>query len=146
MFKLNYNYLAFSIGLFAIEVFIALFVNDTIIRPFGGDFLVVILLYCLTKSFFNTPMLLTAIAVLLFSYLVEGLQYLHVVNLLGLNDSKLANVIIGNSFSWVDMLCYTLGILTVMGVEWLRLRKTGSDLHRKNMCCLFNTFIGKLKA
>jgi len=131
MFKLNYNYLAFSISLFAVELLIALYVNDAIIRPFGGDYLVVILLYCLTKSFFNTSMFLTAIAVLLFSYLVEGLQYLQVVNLLGLNDSKLANVIVGNSFSWVDMLCYTLGILTVMGVEWLRLRKTHSDLQRK---------------
>ena len=131
MFKLNFSYLSFAIVLFVIEVFIALRINDAIIRPFGGDYLVVILLYCLAKSFFDTHKNLTAFSVLLFSYLVEGLQYLQIVDLLGLDDSKLANIIIGNYFSWLDIICYTLGILTVIGVEWFRTKHTNRNLQRQ---------------
>jgi hypothetical protein len=125
MFKLNLPYLSLAIILFIIEVLIALYVHDSIIRPFGGDYLVVILLYCLLKGFVDLPVRQSALIVLLFSYLVEGLQYLQIVHHLGLDDSKLANIVIGNYFSWVDILCYSLGIITVLIVEIL-ISKTGN--------------------
>ena len=40
------SYFSFFVLLFIIEVLIALFVNDRLIRPYVGDFLVVILIYC----------------------------------------------------------------------------------------------------
>ena len=40
-------YFYWTIVLFFVEVLIALFVHDGIIRPFLGDVLVVILIYCL---------------------------------------------------------------------------------------------------
>jgi hypothetical protein len=54
------------------------------------------------------------------------LQYFHVVELLGLGHSKLARVIIGSSFEWMDMLAYTLGIGLVLSIEtiWYQKEKT----------------------
>ena len=103
--------------LFLIEIVIGVYAHDTIIRPYGGDFLVVILIYCLVKSFFNTPVYKTALYVLLFSYGVEGLQYFRIVDILGLEHSRMARVIIGTSFAWTDILMYTLGIGLVLLVE-----------------------------
>jgi len=69
------------------------------------------------KSFFHTPVYKTALYVLLFSYVVEGLQYIGIINILGLAHVRLARIIIGTSFAWMDMLMYTLGIGLVLLVE-----------------------------
>jgi hypothetical protein len=92
-------------------------VRDSFVRPFGGDFLVVILLYCLVKSFVNTPVRPTAVGVLLFAYLIETLQYLQLVKRLGLQHNRLASILIGTRFAWEDMLAYTLGIVLVLVLE-----------------------------
>jgi hypothetical protein len=115
--KFNSSYFFLAILLFAIEVIIAVFVHDTIIRPYIGDFLVVILLYCMARSFLNTAVLPTAIAVLIFSFAIETTQYFHLVNVLGLQHSKLARVIMGNYFAWMDLVTYTAGIIVVLLVE-----------------------------
>ena len=127
-FKLNY-FLAF-VFLFITEVLIALFAHDEIIRPYVGDVLVVILLYCVVRSFLNLPVTTTAVLVLLFSYLIETLQYFNIVQHLGLEHSALASTIIGTYFTWVDILAYTLGILLVLGIEKLRLSAANRKLRQ----------------
>ena len=117
MFVFRKNYFLLTIILLFTEICIAVFINDRFIRPYLGDFLVVILLYCFVRSFFNVPVNQTAIGVLIFAFVIEGLQYIQLVNILGLQDSKLANVVLGNSFSWMDMLTYVLGIALVMAYE-----------------------------
>jgi hypothetical protein len=111
------KYFIATVLLFLIEIVIAVYAHDAFIRPYGGDFLVVILIYCMVKSFFNTPVYKTALYVLLFSYLMEGLQYIGIVNILGLAHSRIARIIIGTSFAWTDILMYTLGILLVLLLE-----------------------------
>jgi hypothetical protein len=116
MYRLHKGYLLFSILLLIIEILIAAYLNDSFIRPYGGDFLVVILLYCLIRSFFNTPVLRTALVVLLISYLVEITQYFRLADLLGV-QSRVLRILMGSYFTWNDILCYTLGILFVILVE-----------------------------
>lgn len=113
----NKSYFVFATLLFVIEILIALYVHDQIIRPYVGDILVVILIYCSVKAFLNTPVLPTALSVLAFSFTIEGLQYLKIVNLLGLQHSKLARTVIGTSFAWADILSYIIGILLVLLFE-----------------------------
>jgi hypothetical protein len=115
--KFSPFYAILTLLLFITEVLIALFVHDQFIRPYIGDFLVVILIYCFVKSFLNTPVMPTALGVLLFAYTVEVLQYFRIVEVLGLQHSRAARIIIGSSFEWLDMLAYTLGILVVVLVE-----------------------------
>ncbi|MGN6163682.1 MAG: DUF2809 domain-containing protein [Flavisolibacter sp.] len=98
MIVFNKKYFFAALILFLIEVFIACFVHDRIVRPYIGDLLVVILIYCFCKSFFNTPVIITGLSVLLFAYAIELLQYLNFIHYIGLQQSKLANIILGNSF------------------------------------------------
>jgi hypothetical protein len=120
---LGFNKIYFLVALFLLltEVWIGLYLHDALIRPYGGDFLVVILLYCIVKSFAVTSTFAAAFCVLLFSYAVEISQYFHMVHLLGLQHSSLAIMLMGNSFSFTDMLVYTLGIILVILVENIRL-------------------------
>ena len=118
--RFSLRYFLLTILLFAAEVFIGLYMHDAIIRPYGGDFLVVILIYCFIKSFLDTPVLATSMAVLFFAYAVEVSQYFHLVNVLGLGASPLAKALLGTSFSFTDLLMYTLGILTVLAAERLK--------------------------
>jgi hypothetical protein len=117
MLKFQLRYFIIAALIFCIELFIALFIHDEIIRPHIGDFLVVILIYCLLKSFLDLSVWTTAILVLLFSYTVEVLQYFKIVEMLGLQNSKFAGIIIGTSFSWIDIFAYTAGIGFVLLVE-----------------------------
>ena len=115
--KFNRLYFVLAVLLFGIEILIAKFAHDQIVRPYIGDLLVVMLIYCFVKSFLDTPYLKTALAVLVFSYAVETLQYFHVINWLGLENSNFARIIIGTYFAWVDLIAYTLGIAVVIYLE-----------------------------
>jgi hypothetical protein len=117
MFRFNIKYFGLTALLFIIEVIIALYVHDSFIRPYFGDFLVSILVYCAVKSFFHTPTGSTALWVLLFSYTVEVSQYFHLVDVIGLGHSAVACAIMGTHFSFIDMLMYTLGIILVLFLE-----------------------------
>ena len=117
MFIFNKKYFFLSFSLFLIEILIALYLNDRIIRPYIGDVLVVIMIYCCFKTFHNGSVTITGLSVLLFAYIVETLQYFKLINYLGLQNSRLANIILGNSFEWIDMMAYTVGIAIVLCVE-----------------------------
>ena len=117
MLTFRKQYFFLTLLLFGIEVIIALFFHDRIVRPYVGDLLVVILMYCFIRTFFKVPVLVTALSVLLFAYLVEFLQYLNLIRVLGLQNSALANLILGNLFEWIDLLAYTLGIAFVLLIE-----------------------------
>jgi uncharacterized protein DUF2809 len=121
IFKFSKHYFSISLLLLALELYIGIYIHDAFVRPYGGDFLVVILLYCLVKSFINIPFFTTAICVLIFAYVVEVSQYFHLIQMLGLQHYKLAKLLLGTTFSFTDMFIYTLGILLVIVVENLRL-------------------------
>jgi hypothetical protein len=123
MFQFNRNYFILTILLFLTEAAIAMYVHDDFIRPYFGDFLVVILLYCFVKFFVKVSVLIAASLVLIFSFAIEIAQYFNMVEKLGLQHSKIARVVLGNSFAWMDLLAYVLGILTVIGLETLRLNQ-----------------------
>ncbi len=117
MFKFNLKYLFIAFLIFIVEVLIALFINDRFIRPYLGDVLVVVLIYCFAKAFLNLPAIKLALGVLVFSFAIEILQYFNMVEILGLGHSKLARIVIGTSFAWEDFLAYSAGILLVIILE-----------------------------
>lgn len=117
MFQFNKKYFALTILLLIVEVLIALYIHDSFFRPYYGDFLVVIFLYCFLKAFVKIAVWRAAIIVLLFSFFVEFTQYLNLITLLGLQKSGLAKTVLGTSFSWEDLVCYTAGILFVIIIE-----------------------------
>lgn len=130
MLNFHRQYFTAALLLFCTEILIALFAHDNFIRPYFGDLLVVILLYCLVKSFYNFPVRITSMSVLLFSYLIETLQYFNLVHHLGLDNSNIANILIGNSFAWLDILAYTLGIFLVLWIEKFRFSESDENFNQ----------------
>ncbi len=117
IFTFRLKYFLLALVLFATEIVIALFVRDAFIRPYVGDFLVVILLYCFVRAFFKVSVMQAALGVLAFAFLIETLQYFNIVNVLGLQHSRVARIVIGTAFSWEDMVAYALGIGVVLLLE-----------------------------
>jgi hypothetical protein len=94
--------------------------HDAIIRPYGGDLLCVILLYCFARSFGDWPVLPLSLGILVFAYLEETGQYFHLADKLGFTRPSLMRTLIGTYFTWVDILSYTLGIGLVLAAELLK--------------------------
>jgi hypothetical protein len=125
--KFSKLYFLAAVIIFGIEALIALFLHDGFIRPYVGDTLVVILIYCFVRSFLDTPVLKTALCVLLFAYLVEVAQYFHIVNRLGLQKSQIASVVIGTSFEPIDLIAYTVGFAIILYAEKIIARRKQPD-------------------
>jgi hypothetical protein len=117
------HYFAWASLIFLIEVLIALFVHDQFVRPYVGDVLVVILLYCFIRAFLNFSVSAVAFFVLAFSFTLEFLQYFNLVGMLGLQNSKIARTVIGTSFAWYDLVAYSVGIAIVLIIEHYRIKR-----------------------
>ncbi len=126
-FTFQKNYFVATVLLFLIEVAIALFVRDKFIRPYVGDLLVVMLIYCFVKSFLDATPWKVGLGVLLFSFAIEIGQHFQLVKLLGLEHSEVARIVIGTGFAWGDLLAYTLGVAAVLGMEWFVCRRHISE-------------------
>ncbi len=123
--KISWNkrtaYLLATVLIFLLELFIALFVRDSFIRPYVGDMLVVVLVYTCVRVLFPEKPRLLPLYVFLFAAGVEALQGMRIVELLGLQDNRFFSVLIGTTFDWKDIVCYGVGCV-LLGVweVWLR--------------------------
>jgi Protein of unknown function (DUF2809) len=117
MFSFSKQYFFWTVILFLIEVYIAIFINDNFVRPFIGDVLVVILIYCFIKAFFKIKSSIAILSVFIFSCGVEILQYFNFVNYLGLQNNKILAVALGSTFDWKDIIAYAIGSVIVLWWE-----------------------------
>jgi hypothetical protein len=115
--KWNKNYFLAFVLIFSIEVGIAIFVHDTFIRPYFGDFLVVFLVYFFVKFFFKSSKYTIAFGSFLFCCFVEVLQLFKIAEIIGFTDNKIVAVVLGTSFSWEDIAMYFLGFLVLIFLE-----------------------------
>ena len=115
-------YAAVFLLLLITEVIIALFVRDAFLRPYGGDILVTVLICTLVRILFPKGIKLLPLYVFLFSVLVEFAQYINIVKLLGLSDIAFFRIIVGTSFSWIDIICYGAGCILFFVFEGLILK------------------------
>ena len=120
MIKFSAKYLVLTLLLLITEIAIAIFVHDDFVRPYIGDVLVVILIYCFFQTFLAISVRAAALLVLAIAVVIELLQYVNLVGILGLERSGLAKAVLGNSFSWIDILCYIAGIIIILAVEGFR--------------------------
>ena len=110
--------IAFAVILI-LEILIGLYVRDRFIRPYGGDILVTVLLCCLARAIY--PKLSPALPVFIFAAFVEFTQWLGLAKLLGV-EGTVIGIIIGTSFSWLDIVCYGAGCIAFAAVEWAAFR------------------------
>ncbi|MBW4660549.1 MAG: DUF2809 domain-containing protein [Drouetiella hepatica Uher 2000/2452] len=117
MIKFNVKYFWLTILLFLIETLIAVFLTDRFIRPFVGDVLVVILIYCFIKAFWQIRPSTAIAFVFAFACIIEGLQFLNFVDRLGLRDNQLIATMLGTTFDGKDILAYAIGAILVLVAE-----------------------------
>ncbi len=109
--------LSFTIILI-IEIFIALFVHDDIIRPYVGDIIVSSAVYMLVRIFIPEKFRLMPLYVFLFAVFVEFMQYINIIAILGLENNSFFRTLIGTSFSWIDIICYFIGCIPLVFWEF----------------------------
>lgn len=109
-----------------VEVCIALFIQDRFIRPYIGDVLVVLVVYCFIRMFLPVKCRLLPLYVFLFAVGVEVLQYFEIVRVLGLQDHIFFRTLLGSVFDVKDILCYGAGCVLLTGYELWR-KKKGDD-------------------
>jgi len=104
-------YTVLFFGILLTETIIALFANDNFVRPYVGDVLVTVLICCFFRVFISKSVKALPLYVLLFAVAVEIGQYFDIVKLIGLENNKFFSILLGRSFSAIDILCYALGCL-----------------------------------
>ena len=115
LFRFNIFYFLATVLLFLTEVVIATVLkNNFFIRAYLGDVIVVMLLFTFVKTFFHTENLRLIFGIFIFSCLVETAQYFKIADLLGFAPGSIPYIVVGNSFSWIDIVCYAAGCLILV--------------------------------
>lgn len=110
--KFDYKNFLIAVLIFLIEILIATKLKDIFfVRAYLGDVFVVMLMYYFIKAFFDFNSTKLIVGIFIFSCLIEFAQYFHFGELMGFKDNRVMMIILGNSFSWGDILCYFLGCL-----------------------------------
>jgi len=122
--KKRIQYMIAFILLMLIEVFIAIYVHDTFIRPYVGDALVVIVLYLAVRIAILDKYKLLPLWIFIFAAFVEGLQYFYLVQVLGVEDNTFLRILLGSTFDLKDIACYGAGCIGLGMYEWIMRRNT----------------------
>ena len=110
--RIKTQYLMIAIVVFVLEVMIATtFSHFRAVRGSLSDLFVVIFIYCLMRAFWDIAPSRLSAYVLLFACAVEISQYFHLADSLGLRRGSLLSILMGNTFSLIDILMYFLGCL-----------------------------------
>lgn len=115
-------FLAVTLALLGIEIFIGVCVHDRFVRPYLGDTLVVMLLWAAVRIAFPERLPWLSGAVFAFACLVEVTQLIPLCDLLGIR-STLIRVLMGTSFAWEDILAYAAGCLLTAGHDLRTIRR-----------------------
>ena len=107
-----------------IEVLIALFVKDGFIRPFVGDVLVVAVIYYFIRIFFPTGIKYLLCYIFVFATMIELAQLLGLTQLISGNN-RLLRILLGTSFSFMDIVCYAAGCAAVYMAEYVTKKVKG---------------------
>lgn len=126
--RIRTKYIIVFAILLCIEIIIALYINDSFIRPYVGDMLVVIVLYCAVRVIIPEKYNWIPLAIFVFSTVVECLQYYNLVQLLGVQDNTLLRILIGSTFDWKDIVCYEIGCFLLVVYEW-NIRRNRREVH-----------------
>lgn len=131
-FRFNLSYFLFALFIFLVEVFIAVKLESIFfIRAYLGDVIVVMFLYALVKSFFKVNDHKLILGILIFSCVVEFAQYFNIAEKSGFRHGSLMYIVIGNSFSWIDILCYIAGCL--MLYFFVQIKEKGILAYKRNL-------------
>lgn len=104
----------------ALEVVIAVFVDDALIRPYAGDALAVVLVYLAARWLLPVRPYSAVAGALALAVAIELAQAFHMLAALGLEHNRLARTILGGVFDPLDLIAYGSGAAVALIVERFR--------------------------
>lgn len=116
------KYLIGFIIILIVEVFIALYVHDNVIRPYVGDILVIICIYLLLRIIIPEKIKYLSLYVLILAILVEIMQYFNFTDILSVQN-KILKIALGSTFDINDIVCYVIGYIIIILFEQFERRK-----------------------
>lgn len=120
--KKRIKYLIGFIIILIVEVFIALYVHDNVIRPYVGDILVIICIYLLLRIIIPEKIKYLSLYVLILAILVEIMQYFNFTDMLSAQN-KILKIALGSTFDINDIVCYVIGYIIIILFEQFERRK-----------------------
>lgn len=118
--RLRTLYLLIVEGLFLLEVLIAGAMPGGFVRGSLGDVLVIALIYYFLRGVFNIRLGLTCALSIAAGFVAETLQAFRLAELLGFQKGSIPYVLLGNTFSALDLVMYVIGGLLAFALDlWL---------------------------
>lgn len=122
--KTRFFYALGFIVILLVEIFIGMYVRDAFVRPYVGDALVVVLIYCFVRVFIPRGIPQLPVYVFAFACFIEILQYFRLVDMLGITN-RVARIVLGSTFDVKDIVSYAAGCLFIVAAErWLYRKKS----------------------
>lgn len=114
------SYALATIAVLGIEIAIAWFVHDDLVRPYLGDSLAVVAVYVALRAV--TPLRVASAVTIAFAFAcaIEVGQFFHLVDLLGLGTNRVARIVLGTTFGLSDFAAYAGGAACVLTIERAR--------------------------
>lgn len=112
-FSLDFQSIKAFLIFLLLEIFIARFVHDSIIRPFIGDTLVVILMFYFFRIFISERSHSLAVFAFFFACVVEFLQAFHLVQRLAI-ENPILRIALGSTFDPWDFVAYGVGFVVCL--------------------------------
>jgi len=101
----------------AVEIVIALYVRDRFVRPYLGDVLAVVLVYCGLRAVLRIAPWQAATIAFTVAATVEIGQAIGILDALGWRGNAIALTVLGTGFEWKDFLAYAAGAALPLVVE-----------------------------
>ncbi|MCC2975784.1 DUF2809 domain-containing protein [Sphingomonas sp. PL-96] len=132
--RFHAGYAAAALLVFLLEVAIALWVRDRMIRPYLGDSLAVVLVYLTLRAATRLSVPSAIAAALAIAFAIELSQWFRLVNTLGLANNGIARVVLGTGFDLHDFAAYLLGGgLVLIGEAVLRASRRSRARRRRDL-------------
>jgi hypothetical protein len=113
------KYIIMFVMLLIIEILIGTFMHQGFIRDYGGDILIIPLLYAFIRIFWvedsKTTRLYLPLGLFLFGVCVELLQAVNLIDILEIGRDSTLGIIIGSTCDGKDILCYLAGTVLISG-------------------------------
>ena len=115
-FRFHIGYFLIAISIFLIEVLIAKYVTGWV-RSYLGDVLVIILIYSAMMTVIELNKKLVVLFTLVLAFAIEFSQYFKLAELMGFEKGSVAYIVLGNTSSLKDLICYIVGGLLILIIE-----------------------------
>ena len=105
-----------------VELFIAVRVHDSFVRPYLGETLAVALVYLALRAATRLGVISAAASAFGIAVVIEFGQLIGILGILGLEGSAVARTVLGTGYDPHDFIAYAAGALAAVALELCRNR------------------------